>query len=93
MNKSELVSQTKRQMPELTREQVEAVVDRVFSNIEDHLASGENVLITKFGTFQVTERVATRRRNPRDGNLIEIPASKKISFRPSPLLLEKIKDA
>ncbi len=90
MNKSELVSQTSRQIPELSRDEVESVIDKAILNIERSLREGENVLLTRFGTFQITDRVATRRRNPRDGNIIDIPAKKKVTFRPSSILSSKI---
>lgn len=92
MNKSELVSQCNRQMPALHRDEIEAVVDQVIANIERSLHEGEPVLISRFGTFQVVDRAATRRRNPRDGKLIDIPAKKKVAFRPSDILMAKVND-
>lgn len=91
MNKSELVSQTSRQMPDVSREIVESVIDQAIANIEKALCDNENVLITRFGTFQIVDRVATRRRSPRDGNLIDIPAKKKVAFTASDILMGKVR--
>ena len=44
------------------------------------LSGGGSVKITGFGTFSVSHRAATTGRNPRTGESIQIPASKRPKF-------------
>jgi DNA-binding protein HU-beta len=81
MRKQELVKavagQTK--MPE---GQVNSVVQATFDAIQDSLAKGEEVTITGFGSFRISERGAREGRNPQTGERIMIGARKSPSFRP-----------
>ena len=56
---------------------LEAVLDTITSA----LASGDEVRIIGFGTFSVSNRAATTGRNPRTGDVINIPASKQPKFK------------
>lgn len=56
-------------------------VDSVFAAITDAMKSGDEVRLTGFGTFLVTERGASKGRNPRTGEEIQIPASKQPKFK------------
>ncbi len=56
---------------------VEAMVDA----ITDALKSGQEVKIIGFGNFSVTQRQASKGRNPRTGEVIDIPASKSPKFK------------
>lgn len=47
------------------------------------LKKGEAVSIRGFGTFKVVRREAKRGRNPRTGEVIEIPAHEVVKFTPS----------
>ncbi len=56
---------------------IEATVDA----ITDALQSGQEVKIIGFGNFSVTQRAASKGRNPRTGAVIDIPASRSPKFR------------
>ena len=58
--------------------------------IAAELKSGGDVRLVNFGTFLVTNRQATKGRNPRTGAPINIPASKQPKFRPGKLLKEAV---
>lgn len=47
------------------------------------LKRGDVVSIRGFGTFKVVKREARRGRNPRTGEVIEIPAHEVVKFTPS----------
>lgn len=47
------------------------------------LKGGDVVSIRGFGTFKVVKREAKRGRNPRTGEVIEIPAHEVVKFTPS----------
>ena len=89
MNKSDLTSHLATHAS-LSRTEANFVVNAVFSAIADALATGEPVTIAGFGTFTTRTRAARQGRNPRTGELIDIPASKIPSFRAAKALREAV---
>ena len=45
------------------------------------LKQGEDIALTGFGQFQITERTARPTRNFRTGKLMNVPASKVVRFK------------
>lgn len=66
----------------MSESQVSNVVQATFDAISDTLAAGEEVTITGFGSFRISERGAREGRNPQTGERITIAARKSPSFRP-----------
>ena len=56
-------------------------LDAVLDSITGTLSRGGEVRIIGFGTFSVSNRAATTGRNPRTGDVINIPASKQPKFK------------
>ncbi len=54
------------------------------------LKQGEKINITGMGIFKVADRKAREGRNPRTGETIQIPASKKLRFTPSKVMKEAV---
>ncbi len=81
MRKQDLVKSvaTKTKQPE---SQVLAVINATFDAIQDSLAAGDEVTITGFGSFRISERGAREGRNPQTGERITIASRKSPSFRP-----------
>ena len=80
-NKAELVSEVAAKT-DLTKKEVAAAVDAIFSSIQEDLAKGEKVQLIGFGTFEVRHRAARKGRNPQTGKKIEIAASNVPAFKP-----------
>jgi DNA-binding protein HU-beta len=59
-------------------------VDAVFATIKDALAADGGFSFPGFGTFKVKTRAARKGRNPRTGAVINIAASKTVTFKPAP---------
>ena len=55
-------------------------LESLLDTITNALKRGEKVSIVGFGNFTVNERKATTGRNPRTGESIQIPASKRPKF-------------
>jgi DNA-binding protein HU-beta len=55
-------------------------VDAVFDSITASLKKGTEVRLVGFGTFSVSNRRASKGRNPRTGEVIDIPASRRPKF-------------
>ena len=66
-------------------------VESLFDIITSTLKAGGDVKIAGFGTFKVANTKAKTGRNPRTGESIQIPASKKPKFLAGKQLKELIK--
>lgn len=80
MNKAELIDQVARSA-DLSHASAARAVDAMFGAIANSLRNGEQVMVTGFGSFSVTERAARNGRNPRTGEPIAIAASKNPRFK------------
>jgi integration host factor subunit alpha len=56
------------------------------------LASGEELLISGFGKFNVKDKNARRGRNPQTGEELILEPRRVITFKPSGILRTKIND-
>ncbi|MBS3874167.1 MAG: HU family DNA-binding protein [Firmicutes bacterium] len=89
MNKSQLIDVVK-QKTDLTKKDIEVIVNTVFECVEEALVEGDKVAIAGFGTFAVRARVERRGRNPKTQEEIVVPAAKVPVFRPFKTLKEAI---
>ena len=64
-----------------------------FDTIVETLSGGEDVTITGFGTFGITERAAREGRNPQTGEPMQIPAGKTPRFRPGTQLKRAVSES
>lgn len=80
MNKNDLIASVA-EAADLSKADAGKAVDAVFDAISGALSSGGDVRLVGFGTFSVAARAATKGRNPRTGEEIDIPASKQPKFK------------
>ena len=73
-----------------TIEDATVAVNTILEDIVNALSKGEKVSIVDFGTFQITERKERKGINPITKEVINIPASKVIKFKPAKKLKEQI---
>ena len=88
MNKKELVETVSKER-NLTKKDAEILVDTVFNTITRSVVEGDKVLISGFGTFKVNSRKERKGVSPKTKEMMIIPASKTVSFKPS----NRLKDA
>ena len=74
----------------LSKKRATELVDGLFEILKKTLASGEHVLIPGFGKFQVQFKWARKGRNPRTGESIILDSRRRVSFRSSPKLKDKV---
>jgi DNA-binding protein HU-beta len=74
----------------LNKAQARRAVDAVFNAITNSLSQGEEVRLTGFGNFRVTQTAARQGRNPRTGESINIPAGKRPAFSPGSRLKQAV---
>lgn len=67
-----------------------AAVSAVVGSIAAAMTRGEDVAIFGFGKFSVKERAASKGRNPRTGEPMDVKASKKVVFTTSKRLKDKL---
>ncbi len=80
MNKNDLIADVAERTG-MSKASASQAVEAVIDAITNSLKSGQEVKIIGFGNFAVTQRQASKGRNPRTGEEIDIPASKSPKFR------------
>lgn len=76
---------------EISKKHSEEVVDFVFDTIASTLKKGDEVTIAGFGAFIVKARKARTARNPRTGELVQVPATKVPRFKAGKGLKDAVK--
>ncbi len=80
MNKTQLVDALAARMGD--RRSAATAVDGLLETIVDTVKGGDSVSITGFGVFEARARAARVARNPRTGDVVEVPATTVPAFRP-----------
>ena len=89
MNRTELAQQVASRSG-VDSNQAKAAVDAVFETITDELSSGNEVSVSGFGKFSVSDRAARQGVNPATGEKIQIAASKAAKFSAASGLKNKL---
>lgn len=75
----------------MPRTQATKAVDALIECVQGAISKGDEVRITGFGSWRVTETKARTGRNPRTGATLQIKAGRRVSFRPGSKLSEAVK--
>ncbi len=75
----------------LTNGQAKEAIEATLERIENALMSGNEVSLSGFGKFAISERSARQGRNPQTGETIEIQASRVPRFQASAPLKAALK--
>ncbi len=73
----------------IPRKECEEILETLLETIKSTLASGEDVLISGFGKFNVKEKKERRGRNPATGDDAMVSARKVVTFKCSGRLRDK----
>lgn len=90
MNKTEVIAIVA-EKANLSKKVTEETIEALLETIQETLASGEKVVLSGFGTFEVRNRVARTGRNPRTGEDISIPGQKSPAFKAGKVLKDMVK--
>ena len=74
----------------LTKQRASRLVNATFEIIKKKLETGEQVLISRFGKFNVKFKWAGKSRNPRTGEQIIVESRRVVKFQASQKLKEKL---
>jgi len=72
----------------ITKVQAEVAFDSIIDALKGGLADGERIELRGFGVFEVKPRKRGVGRNPRTGEVVEIPPGKTTRFRPGKALCD-----
>jgi DNA-binding protein HU-beta len=86
MNKNDLIHVLERVVS--TRKEASASVEAVLRAIQMTLRSGEKVVLSGIGSFHVKMARAKMGRNPRTGEAVPIPPTRRVRFKASKELFQ-----
>jgi len=89
MTKADLINKISEKAG-LTKENAERGLDALVWSIKGALANDEKVTFIGFGAFRTVERKERLGRNPKTGQVINIPAAKVVKFTVGKALKEAI---
>lgn len=90
MNRSDLIHLLAQRFPLLNRRDTEMAVDLLLEAMTHALARGKRIEIRGFGSFAISQRAARTGRNPRSGEMVQIPERRVPHFKPGKALREAI---
>ena len=90
MVKKEFINLVAAKLGSSKKEAGEAV-DAVFASLADVFESGEKLVVNGLGVFQVRTIKARTAVNPRTGEKVQVPATKRPLFTASSVLKAKVK--
>ena len=89
MNKTELIAAVA-EKAELSKKDAEKAVKAFTDVVSEELVNGGKIQLVGFGTFEVSERAAKEGRNPKSGEVMNIPASKTPKFKAGKALKDMV---
>jgi len=89
MNKKELVD-TMAEAADISKVAAEKALNGMLMAVTAALAKGDKVTLVGFGTFSTVNRTERKAKNPRTGELIEIPAKTIAKFKPGSKLTDAV---
>jgi DNA-binding protein HU-beta len=89
MNTSDLIAKIA-EHNSVTKVQAKAIVEELLKEIVAAASSGTEVSLPGFGKFKVKEIAAREGRNPSTREIIQIPASRKLTFTPAKAIKEQL---
>ncbi len=90
MIRSELIQKLADENPHLYQRDVERIVNTIFNEITDAMASGNRVELRGFGAFSVKKRDARIGRNPRTGESVQVEEKHVPFFKTGKLLRDRL---
>jgi nucleoid DNA-binding protein len=90
MTKSELIDKIASGVG-LNKADATKALDTTLNSIRASLKKGQKVTLVGFGTFSVVKRKSRKGRNPRTGDVINIPAAKTPKFTAGKALKDSVR--
>jgi len=89
-SKAELISWVHSSASNLNKAQARQAVESIPHILKTCLENGEDVLLSRFGKFNINVKSAREGRNPQTGEPVILEARRVVTFKPSGILREKV---
>ncbi len=90
LTKADLVQQVYKTHSNLTKAQATDAVELFLSLSKTALVTGEDLLLSGFGKFNIKDKQSRRGRNPQTGTELTLDARRVVTFKPSGILRSRI---
>ena len=90
VTKESLISNVQNHL-NLSKSKSAALIESLLEILKSTLASGKDVLISRFGKFCVRDKKERKGRNPATGKDLKLDQRRVVTFRSSSVLRDKIK--
>jgi integration host factor subunit alpha len=91
MTRAEIVQAIYNRVGAFSKREATDLVELVFETMKETLERGERIKVSGFGNFVLHDKHTRVGRNPQTGGVLEIPAHRVLTFKPSALLRETVK--
>ena len=92
MLKRDLVEKTTDSLKGYLKKDIGKAVDIIIETMSESLDQGDRIEIRGFGSFSIRNRKARQTKNPKTGEVMDIPSRKALHFAMSKSLKEKLID-
>lgn len=90
LTKKDLVDHVAEQC-DMTKADAERALTSVFDMVTSSMVKGDDVAIAGFGVFTTSQRAAREARNPRTGEVVNVPAMKVPKFKAGKALKDAVR--
>lgn len=90
MTKSELIAAMSDKRRDISKKDIEIIVNTVFDSMRKALIDGDRIEIRGFGSFTIKHRESRQGRNPKTGSSVSIPAKRVPFFTVGKELRERV---
>jgi DNA-binding protein HU-beta len=91
MTKADMIKEAA-QIQQITQKEATRYLDFFLSQITEELKVGNDVTLHGFGKFSTKTTAARTGRNPITGDPVDIPAKRKVVFKPQKMLKEAVQE-
>lgn len=74
----------------ISKSVVESVIEKFIEQTKQRLHAGNTVVIREFIRLEPKDLNTRKGRNPRTGEIVEVPAKRRLLLKPSPILLAEL---
>lgn len=89
MTRSELIERLARKQNHLPYQHIERAVKVLLDEMSCSIADGQRIEIRGFGSFSLRYRPPRRARNPKTGEILDVPGRYRLHFKPGKELRER----
>ncbi|MEA3638878.1 MAG: HU family DNA-binding protein [Lamprobacter sp.] len=87
---SELTASIARKQTDLKAQDTTLAVKTLITLMRETLASGERIEVRGFGSFELRQYEARVARNPRTGEVVDLPERHRVYFKPGKELRQRV---